>query len=593
MVNLKNWKLLYQISLPAVLIIILAASSLYVSQQQLKQSKKTALIVEEVDHINNAFSLMIQEWKNVLLRSHYEKSFEERRQKFTNAHLQLEHEIDDVILHTEGLDYDNQELKQFKKDLMVVVVKYGTALEHFDYKKPLGFIKIDKEVKGIDRKLSNDLKTIFHNIEKSSIRRTENSNIRLSSFTLILGTAAFFITFLVQKYLRGNVSTLVNAMNEVASGNYHFKAKVDTGNEMGDLASKLNKISSNFNEVLENEKSQLATIKESSNIKEQVKALSSTMNKIAQGDLRERINTSELKGLGDIGRNVNTIAEQWQLSIKETKLLTDAVNETTEVIKALTQSQAQAVSNQSTATQQTSVSVKEITETTTETLRKTEALGEMANTTRLTSQKGKESISNAMDAMNNLKLKVDGIAQNILALNERMQQIRDINEAVSSIAQQSKMLALNASIEAAKAGDAGRGFAVVADEVRELAEQSQQSTSQVEKILSDIRSASEKAVMSTEEGINGVNSSVKLVEESGIVVDKLDDVVNQTEQASKLIMSAVNQETVAMKQIQITMQDINNNSKQVGDQVKLLKSESEKLITHANTLKTRMDRFAI
>lgn len=83
--------------------------------------------------------------------------------------------------------------------------------------------------------------------------------------------------------------------------------------------------------------------------------------------------------------------------------------------------------------------------------------------------------------------KVNYIAKTILALSEQTQQIGEITEVVNGLAQQSKMLALNASIEAAKGGDAGKGFAVVADEVKDLAEQSQQSTAQVQNILLDIR----------------------------------------------------------------------------------------------------------
>src|SRR6476469_7503410 len=137
--------------------------------------------------------------------------------------------------------------------------------------------------------------------------------------------------------------------------------------------------------------------------------------------------------------------------------------------------------------------------------------------------------------MKSVRDKVQIIAQTILDLSKQTQQIGEITSVVNNLAQQSKMLALNASIEAAKAGEAGKGFAVVATEVKNLAEQSEHSTAQVQKILEDIRHATEKAVMVTEEGTKGVDYGTQLIEQTGDIIRNLNDVISETTIASEQI----------------------------------------------------------
>ena len=101
-------------------------------------------------------------------------------------------------------------------------------------------------------------------------------------------------------------------------------------------------------------------------------------------------------------------------------------------------------------------------------------------------------------AMEEIRARVDGIAQEILTLSERTQQIGAITATVNELADQSNLLALNASIEAARAGEHGKGFAVVADQVRRLSEQSKAATAQVETILTDVRDATAAAVAASQ-----------------------------------------------------------------------------------------------
>ena len=178
------------------------------------------------------------------------------------------------------------------------------------------------------------------------------------------------------------------------------------------------------------------------------------------------------------------------------------------------------------------------------------------------SETGGRSIAAITDGMEEIRIKVKAIAEDILALSEQTQQIGEITETVNDLADQSNLLALNATIEAAKAGEQGKGFAVVAAEVRNLADQSKQATSRVRTILADIQKATNAAVLATEQGTKGVESGMVLVQQAGGVITDLSATVLSASQATQQIAASAHQQNVGMEQIAVAMRDIHQATEQ-------------------------------
>lgn len=238
------------------------------------------------------------------------------------------------------------------------------------------------------------------------------------------------------------------------------------------------------------------------------------------------------------------------------------VSSTSEIMAATAQGTSSAAQTASSVSQ-TTATMEEIKAISTQTMEKAQMLGQMAERTRQEGEHGARALEQTTAAMRLIRERVEAIATTILALSEQTQQVGEITTAVSTLAQQSKMLALNASIEAAKAGEAGKGFAVVAAEVKDLAEQSQQATLQVQKILEDIRHATDKAVMATEEGTKQADAGMSLVERTTEAVQKLSEVIHETSVASQQIVAAVRQESSGVDQVSMAMADINKAARQV------------------------------
>jgi methyl-accepting chemotaxis protein len=183
---------------------------------------------------------------------------------------------------------------------------------------------------------------------------------------------------------------------------------------------------------------------------------------------------------------------------------------------------------------------------------------DLSETTTTIGERGQEAINTTIEGMNQIRAQVTVIAHNIAALAEQLKRIDEIIASVSEIATQSNLLALNASIEAARAGAHGRGFAVVADEVRTLSQQSKEAAAQVQTLLTEIKDAMKQTVRATELGDDQVDQGMGLSREAGETIELLAGNVNQTAEAMRSIMIAIDQQAAGLEQITQSMRNIHD-----------------------------------
>ncbi len=353
------------------------------------------------------------------------------------------------------------------------------------------------------------------------------------------------------------------ATNQLASGDFSARAEIGAHNELGALGQSFNQMAEKIQQSAARERQQLEEqARRETEIREHVKRMSEQVALVAAGDLRQQLEVSGDGDLTELSRHLNNMTRGLANIAGQIHNAGNAIASTLAEVRGATSAQSSSAAQQAAAVNETTTTLEEIRATSSQTLEKAQALGQSAERSRQESEQGIQAVSQAITGMNDIRERVRGIAETILALSEQTQQIGEITDVVANLAQQSKMLALNASIEAAKAGEAGKGFAVVASEVKDLAEQSQQSTTQVHKILQEIRHATDRAVMATEEGSKGVDAGNQRVERTREVMDKLSEVIRDTALASQQIVAVVRQEAVGIDQVANAMDDINQATNQ-------------------------------
>lgn len=179
-----------------------------------------------------------------------------------------------------------------------------------------------------------------------------------------------------------------------------------------------------------------------------------------------------------------------------------------------------------------------------------------------TGKLGRKALDGAINQMAELQQRTEGVAESILVLAERTQTIGQITSAISEIADQTNVLALNASIEASRAGAYGTTFRVVANEVRGLAEQCKSANTQVRQLLEDIHPATARAMSSIEMATKGANGAMIVVNDAGDTIKSLLDTIDQASKAATEIAGSARQQSAGMAQIHVAMLSVNQAANQ-------------------------------
>ncbi len=225
-------------------------------------------------------------------------------------------------------------------------------------------------------------------------------------------------------------------------------------------------------------------------------------------------------------------------------------------ILTVTTQLATASSQTATTVNDTSDTVESVRKKTDIVILKSKSVSEKAMKAITVSGEGQKSVQEILDGMNHIQRQMDTIGMSVVKLSEQSQAIGEIIATVTDISEQSNLLAVNASIEAAKAGDFGKGFAVVAHEIHNLAEQSKQATANIRTILTDIQRGVSSTVVSTEQGTRSVADAVRLTSDAREAIEVLTRSIADSSREAIEITTSIQEQAAGVDQISLAMEKI-------------------------------------
>ena len=307
-------------------------------------------------------------------------------------------------------------------------------------------------------------------------------------------------------------------------------------------------------------------------------------NRIAQGDLTQSTFIGRDDELGALAESVRVMRENLRNQLEEMQDGANVLSTSSAQLMTMVSQLASGSAETATAVSETTATVEEVKQTVEIANQKAEEVADSAQKMAMVSQEGKNSVNETIVGMNNIKTQMEAIAGIIVQLSEKGNTIGGIVANVNDLAEQSNLLAVNASIEAAKAGEHGKGFAVVAQEIKNMAERSKMATVQIRTILSDIQKEINNAVLATEQGAKAIDVGLTKSSNSSEVIATLASSVEQSAQSNIQIAASSQQLLVGMDQIASAMENIKEASVQTASSIK----QSEESVADLKNLGERL-----
>ncbi|MDO5675489.1 MAG: HAMP domain-containing methyl-accepting chemotaxis protein, partial [bacterium] len=322
-----------------------------------------------------------------------------------------------------------------------------------------------------------------------------------SLFALLLG---LLLAWVISSGLTRQVDRIMDLLGELGIGNFNARTEVTSQDELGVMATSLNAMLDNITMLIQSQEEQ-------DKVQESFMKLMMELGELTEGNLTARAEVTE-DITGAIADSFNTMAEQFGGIVRQVKGATNAVDETAADVSKLTSDLAVRSLEQNKQVNEAIGSIQSIAESIREVSQNAARSADVSMASRMNAREGAEAVEQTNRAMDEIREQINETARSIKRLGESSMEIGNVVEIINNIADRTSILALNASIQAAMAGEAGHGFAVVAEEVQRLAESSSSSTKQIETLIKSIQAEIKDAGNRMDESISKVVQGSQLAD---------------------------------------------------------------------------------
>ncbi len=469
------------------------------------------------------------------------------------------------IIGTDVLNYfDGQDAEQLAK-----AVENGTPLELRSKsevtKKETYYVFVPFELAGTGVKWLFGVNVPMDSVMAES-RELMLINAGMGAVALVvIGLIIFFVAGTIVRPLK----RIVGAAEEVAAGNLDTKVDIHQKDEIGVLADVLRKMVSNLVEMIDTAE------QKSAEAEEQTKAARVATEEAEEA--RQQAEIAKKQGALQAAEALEGIVRRITASSEE---LTGQVRQAS----SGAESQSSMASEAATAMEQMNASVLEVA-------RNASLAAESADGASGQARNGSEVVSTLVQAIGEVSSRSQEMKEQLSGLGKKAEGIGEIMNVITDIADQTNLLALNAAIEAARAGEAGRGFAVVADEVRKLAEKTMNATKDVEDSVGQIQQGTRDSIESMDIAADAVTRSTSLAGDAGNSLEEIVTIVRETADQVRNIATASEEQSSASEQISRSVDEVNRISDQTAEAMQHSSDaigELANMATELNDLITRL-----
>ena len=312
------------------------------------------------------------------------------------------------------------------------------------------------------------------------------------------------------------------------------------------------------------------------------------VERVGQGDLTGQIPDTNVTDLQRLGESLTRMVAGLKDLAGQINSATQNLNGAAQQILASVQETAAGTRQQAASVQQITATVEEVGQSGSQIAERAKQVAAAAEATASTTSVGLKSVQVASRAMESIREQVETFAEHIVALSEKTQAVGEIIGSVTDVAERSNLLALNASIEAAGAGEHGGRFAVVAGEMKNLADQAKESTVQVQTILVGIQKGINSSVMLTEEAVKRAEAGREQAQTTERTIRQMADTTQESVNAFQQIIAATNQQQIGLDQVTQGMKDI----RQAATQTAAATSQLEAAVVNVTALSQQLQKAA-